>query len=70
MLMAKAGYDPTEAPFFWGRFAQGGSTGTPEWASTHPSDDRRAAELTAKLPTANSIYESSNYRFGKGEALV
>lgn len=70
MLMAKAGYDPTEAPLFWGRFAQGGSTGTPEWASTHPSDDRRAAELTAKLPTANSIYESSNYRFGKGEALV
>lgn len=70
MLMAKAGYDPSEAPLFWGRFAQAGSSNTPEWASTHPSDDRRATELTAKLPTAHSLYESSPYRFGKGETLV
>ncbi len=31
MLMARAGYDPSEAPLFWGRFAQAGSSNTPEW---------------------------------------
>jgi predicted Zn-dependent protease len=70
MLMSKAGYDPSEAPLFWGRFAEIGSSGTPEWASTHPSDQRRAAELAAKLPTAYSIYETRSYRFGRGESLV
>ncbi|MFP6765294.1 MAG: M48 family metallopeptidase, partial [Planctomycetaceae bacterium] len=43
-LMARAGYDPSEAPRFWERFAAAKSSGAnqPEWMSTHPSDTRRA----------------------------
>jgi predicted Zn-dependent protease len=71
-LMAKAGYDPSEAPLFWGRFgnAKSGSESPPEWASTHPSDDRRAAELSAKLPQALQLYQSAASRYGRGERLV
>lgn len=71
-LMAKAGYDPSEAPLFWGRFgnAKSGSESPPEWASTHPSDDRRAAELSAKLPQALEQYQSASSRYGRGERLI
>lgn len=71
-LMAKAGYDPSEAPLFWGRFGSGkqASETPPEWASTHPSDDRRANDLAAKLPEALKQYNDSAVRYGRGEALV
>ncbi len=71
-LMAKAGYDPAEAPLFWGRFGQAkqGSETPPEWASTHPSDDRRASDLAAKLPEAMSVYQASPVRYGRGENLA
>jgi len=71
-LMAKAGYDPSEAPLFWGRFAQAkeGSEAPPEWASTHPSDDRRTADLAAKLPEALGQYQASPTRYGRGEKLI
>jgi len=71
-LMAKAGYDPSEAPLFWGRFGQAksGTDAPPEWASTHPSDDRRASDLAAKLPEALALYQSTGSRYGKGEKLT
>jgi len=71
-LMAKAGYDPAEAPLFWGRFgsAKSGAPETPEWTSTHPSDERRAADLAEKLPHALQIYQSATNHFGRGERLV
>jgi metalloendopeptidase OMA1, mitochondrial len=69
-LMAQAGYDPTEAPLFWGRFSQAAGTNTPEWASTHPSDERRAAELNSKLPVALNYYDQAANKFGKGIPLV
>jgi predicted Zn-dependent protease len=71
-LMARAGYDPAEAPLFWGRFgaAKQGSEAPPEWASTHPSDDRRAADLAAKLPEAIQLYQSSPAQHGRGELLA
>ncbi len=71
-LMARAGYDPAEAPLFWGRFgaAKQGSETPPEWASTHPSDDRRAADLAAKLPEAIRLYESTTAQYGRGEILA
>lgn len=71
-LMAKAGYDPAEAPLFWGRFgsAKSGASATPEWTSTHPSDERRAADLAEKLPRALQIYEAAPNHFGRGERLV
>ncbi len=46
ILMAKAGYDPREAPGFWDRFASVKSGDEPlEFMSTHPSDATRAAAL-------------------------
>jgi predicted Zn-dependent protease len=70
-LMAQAGYDPSEAPLFWGRFGNAKSGEQPaEWASTHPSDERRATDLANKLPEALSLYQSTPNRYGRGERLV
>lgn len=70
-LMAQAGYDPSEAPLFWGRFGNAKNGEQPaEWASTHPSDERRATDLANKLPEAMSLYQSTANRYGRGERLV
>jgi len=71
MLMARAGYDPREAPRFWERFAaaqQG--PGVPEFFSTHPSDERRAAELQALLAEALPLYEAAPEKSGLGAPLI
>ena len=70
MLMAKAGYDPSEAPVFWERFA-GSKTGAApmEWMSTHPSDARRSAALRELLPEAMSLYEKASEKLGLGESV-
>lgn len=70
MLMAKAGYDPREAPKFWQRF--GGAKGdpqSPEFFSTHPSDARRAANLDKLLPEAMELYSSSQNQIGTGNSI-
>lgn len=71
MLMAKAGYDPTEAPKFWRRFAQGhAGQQPPEFMSTHPNDENRAQALSQLLPQAVSIYQSTPTKFGTGDPLT
>ncbi len=70
-LMAKAGYDPNVAPSFWTRFGnlkQGGQT--PEFMSTHPSDDRRAEDLLKLMDEANSIYSTAATKLGRGEPVA
>lgn len=61
MLMARAGYDPREAPRFWMRFGEAQANGDRpiEFLSTHPADHTRAADLAALLPEAMSIYEQA-----------
>lgn len=59
IFMALAGYDPREAPKFWERMAAGGGGGTPEWLSTHPSDETRIADLNKNMPKALKYYEKS-----------
>ncbi len=69
-LMAQAGYDPSEAPRFWQRFgAAGQGKKTPEFMSTHPSDERRAADLLALLPAAQKEYETASTKIGVGETI-
>lgn len=52
-LMAIAGYDPTQAAELWRRMkAQAGGKTTPEFLSTHPSNDTRIHNLTAWAPAA------------------
>ncbi len=71
MLMAKAGYDPTEAPRFWERFAQINAGQKPaEFLSTHPSDARRAATLRELLPDAHKLYAKATTKYGMGETLI
>ncbi|HEU4345103.1 MAG TPA: M48 family metallopeptidase, partial [Candidatus Binatia bacterium] len=58
ILMAKAGYDPAAAVGFWERMSkvqQGGNS--PEFLSTHPSDQTRIAQIKAWLPEAMSYYK-------------
>lgn len=70
MLMAKAGYDPSEAPVFWERFAGSKTEAAPlEWLSTHPSDATRSAALRELLPQALSLYEKAEVKSGLGEAV-
>ena len=71
MLMAKAGYDPSEAPRFWTRFAAATQGEKPaEFLSTHPSDARRASDLEKLLPESLDIYRQAVAPIGKGEAIV
>ena len=70
MLMAKAGYDPSEAPEFWERFAASKDGQSPvEFLSTHPSDARRSAALRALLPEALELYNSAPRKPGSGEPI-
>lgn len=70
-LMARAGYDPEEAPRFWQRFAGDGTKQQqPEFMSTHPTDVHRAAALQQLLPGAQTLYGESPQHYGLGEPLV
>lgn len=51
-IMAIAGYDPEAAPELWKRMKAQNKGGTPEFLSTHPSDERRIANLTQWVPRA------------------
>lgn len=70
MLMSKCGYDPSEAPKFWSRFAslkEGGESF--EFLSTHPSDHRRQSDLMALLDEARQHYSKSP-QIGLGQDLI
>lgn len=59
VLMARACYDPREAPKLWERMgAQGGQT-PPEFQSTHPSPQTRVNDFKAWMPEAIEIYNQS-----------
>jgi predicted Zn-dependent protease len=58
IFMAMAGYNPQEALPFWQRMAATAGSGgkTPELMSTHPSDERRIADLQKIMPEAMTYY--------------
>lgn len=57
VFMAMAGYDPRVAPAFWKRMAEQGGAKPPEILSTHPSDERRIADLEAYMTEALKYYK-------------
>lgn len=58
MFMAIAGYNPTEAPRFWGRMqAAAGGAQPPEFLSTHPSHDTRIEKLNENMTKAMEYYQ-------------
>jgi predicted Zn-dependent protease len=59
ILMAKAGYDPREAPAFWERMLAAGSDRAPEFLSTHPDPANRIEALKGWIPEALPHYEAA-----------
>jgi predicted Zn-dependent protease len=62
-LMAVAGYDPLEAAEFWKRMQsateKSGGQRPPEFMSTHPGSERRAADLREWSAAVMPLYEAS-----------
>lgn len=57
IFAAMAGYDPKEAPKFWQRMSAKSNGKTPEFLSTHPSDQKRIQDLNAFMPEAMKYYK-------------
>jgi len=57
IFAAMAGYDPAAAITFWQRMAASGSSSKAEFFSDHPSDEKRIANLKARLPEAQKYYK-------------
>jgi predicted Zn-dependent protease len=55
VFMIMAGYNPEEAVNVWIRMSQLGTSKTPEFLSTHPSNETRIQTLKAFLPEAKSL---------------
>lgn len=59
-FMALGGYDPRTAVPFWTRMAQGSEGGrVPEFLSTHPTDQKRIANLENIMPRVLPYYQGS-----------
>ncbi len=53
-IIAIAGYNPDEAAELWKRILAKNVSTTPEFLSTHPSNDTRIANLTKWAPEAKA----------------
>jgi predicted Zn-dependent protease len=70
IYMAKAGYDPREAPRVWQRMAKASGGKAPlEWMSTHPASSRRQKNLSNWLPETSAIYQNLRVKYGLGEKI-
>lgn len=56
IFMALAGYDPNTSIGFWERMSKNGGANI-ELLSTHPSDEKRIAEIKSYLPEAMKYYK-------------
>lgn len=63
ILMAKAGYDPSNAVPFWQRMEalnkSGSGGGLQKYLSTHPPDAQRIADIKKELPEAERYYKKA-----------
>ncbi|MFM8269957.1 MAG: M48 family metallopeptidase [Pseudomonadota bacterium] len=66
--MARAGYDPRQAPLLWERFGASEKGGLPAFLSTHPSSQSRQEELRNQVPSVLPTYEKSA-KYGVGVNL-
>ncbi len=56
-LLARACYDPREAPELWERMGQLGGQKPPPWLSTHPASEERAENFRQWMPDAVALFE-------------
>lgn len=62
-LMARAGFDPREAPELWRNMSRAsGGGGPPSFLSTHPANEERIRTLSARMPQALKLYEAAQAR--------
>ncbi|MFT6761034.1 MAG: putative Zn-dependent protease [Psychroserpens sp.] len=59
VFMAKAGYDPSEAPKFWQRMKAAGGQAPPEFLSTHPSASTRISDLNKWMAEAKGYFKGN-----------
>ncbi len=59
ILVARACYDPREAPRLWERMGANGGATPPEFQSTHPSPDTRVNDFQNWMPEAIAIYNQN-----------
>jgi predicted Zn-dependent protease len=64
VFMAMAGYNPERAISFWQEMAKLGGAKPPEFMSTHPSDERRIAQIQAFLPEAKKYFVENSATSG------
>lgn len=67
IFMAMAGYDPSAAAAFWTRMSQSSGGSTPEFMSTHPSDDTRIQQIQKDLPEALKYYKGGTVSTGSAK---
>ena len=61
-LAARAGFDPAAAVSLWEKMAKEGGGGPPEFLSTHPSAENRAARLKELGAKVQPLYASAKAR--------
>lgn len=59
LLVARACYDPREAPKLWERMGASAGATPPEFQSTHPSPTTRVQQFKEWMPQAIEIYNQS-----------
>jgi len=59
-IMAKAGFNPAEAPKLWASMKSNKKEAVPEWMSTHPSDDTRIQALNERQPHALALMQEAH----------
>jgi len=58
-IMARAGFRPDQSVELWRNMARASSEQPLEFLSTHPNHDTRIADLSARLETANRLFQAS-----------
>ena len=59
ILVARACYDPREAPRPWERMGANGGATPPEFQSTHPAPETRVSDFNKWMPEAIAIYNQN-----------
>ena len=58
-LAARAGYDPHAGVSLWNKMIAANKNAPPQFMSTHPSGPTRIADIEAKLPKVQPLYENA-----------
>jgi predicted Zn-dependent protease len=61
-LASRAGYNPNAAATLWQKMEQSGSSGPPEFLSTHPAPGNRQSTLRNLAPRYMGLYLDRSYR--------